>query len=53
MIPYLYKSSDWLREEVMSGSVVASGSVGWRGHVQVDEVAGVASGCQGLRGNEC
>lgn len=37
----------------MIGSEVARGSVVWRGDVQVDEVADVASGCQGLRGIEC
>jgi hypothetical protein len=37
----------------MSGSEVASGIVAWSGQVQVDEVVGVASGCQGLRGIEC
>lgn len=35
------------REVALSGSEVASGIVAWRGHVQVNEVAGVASGCQG------
>ena len=37
----------------MGGCEVASGIEGWGGETQVDEVADMPGGCQGVRGIEC